>query len=490
MADGDLVMDGFTTKTLSDIARAVREGRAKGAHGATVVVDTVFAKSSELVEIAEAASSVGDTIPIADTRTWSIVKPTGPLGLSDTTSALWRFNETSGVTATDISPNNNTLVLTGSWVAGKFGNCLELNGSSQYGNVTFGSIEPLRNYLYVSCWVNLDSVSGTRPIVKHADRLLLYVSAGELKADVIIGGNTYTVSSGLIITAGNWHFVTFQYLDGNVYLGVGDLVHKETVAETTWPEYKTETMFYVGYDGTNYYDGKIDELLVDANVRVRDDFPRIRNYSMQNDALFWPFSEGAGVMVGDGHLLGTTMTLSGGIWTNGLVAEAVLFDGINDYGSASPTAEIFTGITLSIEVQIKFGADAVCPIITQANGLNLQYNGAGGIVANIKGVTNPTSIVGTLTLEIDTWYNLAVVYDGVNKELWVNGQKYGEIACTGTAVMSAETMYIARDGATYGNCTVDRVRIYRGRLKPYYRAVPYFGFGAYGFENQEEWVVL
>lgn len=482
-------MDGFTTKTLTDIARAVREGRAKGSQGATVVLDTVFSKPQELVEIAQAASDGGQVVSTAEMRTWSIVEPATPLGLSDTTSALWRFNETSGVSAADLSTNENTLSLTGTFTTGKFGNGISFNGTSQYANVTFSSAEPIRNMLYMSCWINPTSVSGTVPVVKHTDRMSVYLVDGELKADVIIGSNTYTVSSGLTISAETWSFVTFQFLNGDVYLAVGDLVYKETLAETTWPEYDTETMFYVGYDGTNYYEGMVDELLVDANVRVRDDFPRVLNYSFHNDAIFWPFSDGSGSVVSDAKMLGTPMTLSGGSWTDGLVADAVSFDGVNDFGSATPTAESFTGITLSVEVQIKFTADAECPIITQANGLNLKYDGSGGFVADIEGVTNPDIVLASLTLETDTWYNLAVVYDGVNKELWVNGQKYGEVPCSGTAEMSSDTMYIARNGSTYGACTIDRIRIYRGRLKPCYRSVPYFTSGFNGFEEKDEWIV-
>ena len=482
-------MDGFTTKTLSDIARAVREGRAKGTHGATVTVDSVFSKAQELVEIAEAASQGGDVTQIAGLRTWSVVIPTAPLELLDTTSGFWRFNEASGVTAADLTPNANTLSLTGTFGTGQFGNCLILNGTSQYGNVTFGSLEPIRDRLYVSFWISPDSVAGTVPLVKHTGRFSIYLASGELKADIIIGGNTYTVSSGLTATISTWQFVTMQFLNGDVYLALDDMVYKETVAETVWPEYSTETMLYVGYDGTNYYDGKIDELVIDPNVRVRDDFPRVLNYSMQNDVIFWPFSEGTGAIVSDGQLLGTTLDLTGGTWTDGLVAEAVSFDGVNDFGSATPTAETFTGITLSIEAQVKFGADAECPIITQAAGLNLKYDGAGGIVANIQGVSNPTTVVGALTIQTDTWYNLAVVYDGSNKELWVNGQKYAELPSTGTAVMSGNTMYIARDGSTYGNCTVDRIRIYRGRMKPFWRSVAFMATGIHGFENKEEWAV-
>lgn len=478
---------------ISDLSRALRESRIRSIYGAKVDADNVFSKSEEIMAVAERAVAGGVSVAIAESHTWSIVEPASPLQDRCTDIAHYHFDEATGTTVDDTSQNGNDLTLTGcTWGTGKWGACLTLNGTSDYASVTALSAEPLRNYLYVSAWVNPSSVTGTRPICKLTNRVLLYLDAGMLKCQIIDGVTTYTVSSGRNLTAGTWQFVTLQFLDGQVFLGVGDLVYKTTIACTTYAsEFPAEGLaLTVGYDGTNFFAGDIDELVVDASVRVMDDVPPVSRIMGSNDVIMWPFKENSGTSVASPRLLGDTLTLSGGTWVAGQTRYAVQFDGFDDYGYCIPVAETFTGRTLSVEVGVKFAAnDVTVPILTQAGGLNLSYDGAGGIVAALGGVTNPSTVIGQLTPTVGAWYNLCIVYGDGYKELWVNGQKFGEIACTGTAVMPAVPLYLAKSGTTYGAITVDRVRVYRARLKPYYRGCRYFMPGENGFTSLDDWII-
>jgi hypothetical protein len=846
------------THILSDIIRANREGRSKSIYGAVVKPDTVFSKSDELMEIVTKAAN-GVPSPIAKLHTWSIIEPTAPLPTHITTIAQYRFDETTGTEAADSSQNDNDLTLSNvTWGTGKFSNCAVFNGTSASGTVVAVSAEPLRSYLYVSAWVNPSSLSGTDPIVKLADRFVLYFSEGELKCQIFDGVATHTVSSGLTASTSAWQFVTLQYIAGEVFLALGDLVYKTTIAMTQWTDIpawqaylsitadktklpadmpdvgntfaadividqalainyeggvevfidglqadlsdlrvfnadasielawgnkqfsqvagsrklvlgigvpgtapllssedttyrlyrgctggpfenkagvvpttdgyvghwtleeasgnladwttnaltgtrvsstvttgqigsgqtfsgsaqyinlstaaatlnfsgaatlswwvkstndsvqslytltqgeggewtffiiylgngvtggltnelitiakyegsaaiygmgyctptRTElfdgnwhqvsiiftgsvtklyldgvektltyyngadtgsygglsavnaailgarrfnstwgsyfngsldeafiqnvgrsanwnTTYYnmtsangdfwtvgdevaysvspfiltVGYDGTNFFDGSIDDLIVEANVRVQDDWPIVTDCSGVNDVLFYPFAENTGTVVGSGNILTPALKLTGGTWTTGRTRYGVSFDGNNDYASVTPTLESFSGRTLSIEVGIKFTVDAVCPILTQTDGINLSYNGAGGIVAALGGVSNPASVLGTIAVDTDEWLNVCLVYDGVNKMLYVNGQKIGQIASTGTAQINTNTLYVARSGSTYGACVLDRIRIYRAMLRPFYRTVNYFMPGQTGTMPNEEWIV-
>ncbi len=483
----------LNANVMSDMKKAIREGRARSTFGTAVSVDDVFSDPSQLQEIIDAMNRGGASpTSLAQTHTWSVVEPSAPLATMVTTIAHYALDEASGTSGADASQNGNDITVSGAaWASGKFDGCLTFDGSNDQASVTAVSAEPLRNYLYVSCWINPSSVTGTRPICKLADRFVLYLNAGVVTCQIIDGSTTYTVASGLTAVTGSWQFVTLQYIDGAVYLALGDLVYKETIAAVRFAEEYPAAgkALTIAYDGTNFYAGSIDELLIEANVRVMDDWPVVDDASMMNDIAFWPFAENTGTAIFSGSLLGPQMTMVGGTWTTGKTRYAVAFDGSNDYASCTPSAETFTGHKLSIEVGIKFGVDAACPILTQAGGLNIAYNGAGGITAALSGVSNPNSILGTLTVDTAVFYNLTVVYDGTMKELWINGQKYGEVAATGTAVMPAVEMFLARDGASYGNCTIDRVRIYRARLRPFYRAIKYFTPGINGFQSNDEWMV-
>lgn len=258
------------------------------------------------------------------------------------------------------------------------------------------------------------------------------------------------------------------------------------VGSVTLPPERWQSL-RLGTDGTNFFSGSIDEFVMDANVRLLDDFPIVKDVSGPNDTIFWPFAENAGLYVFSGRILGETLELHGGTWTTGRTRYGVSFDGVDDYGVCTPTAESFAGRTLSVEVGIKFLADEPTPIITQDGGINISYDGNGGIVAALGGVTNPTSVVGRLTAQ-NEWTNVCLVYDGSQKELWVNNQKTGVVAATGTASLTANPLYVAKDGSTYGNVVIDRIRIYRGRLRPYTRTVKRFMPGQSSFAANADWI--
>ena len=475
---------------ISDLIKGIREGRSKGTYGAKVSPDTVFSTAAELSDIATRASQGGQLTPIAQKHTWSMVVPDTALPTRVTEIAHYRFDETSGSTATDASYNGNDLTVSGAvWAEGKFGNCLSFDGTDDFASDTATSQEPLKNYLYIAVWVNPTSVTGNRPIVALADRFVVYIDAGVLKVGLIDDGNTTTINSGLNIATDSWQHIAFQFDNGNVLLGIDGLVHRETIALTTYTEeFPVEGLsLTVGKNESSFFAGKLDDLVIDANMRVQDDAPSAFYMMSLNDALFWPFMENSGQFVHDTKMLGTTLMLTGGTWTNGRIRYGVSFDGVDDYGEANPTAESFVNQTLSVEVIIKFLSTATCPILTQASGINLSIDSAGNIVAALGGVSNPATVLGNLTVVPDEWYILTVVYDGSQKELWVNGQKIGQVSATGTATLSSSPLYLCRSGSVYGHCVVDRVRIYRGKLMPYYRSISYFQPGEEGFSPERDW---
>jgi glucuronoarabinoxylan endo-1,4-beta-xylanase len=68
--------------------------------------------------------------------------------------AWLKFDESSGATASDSTGNgrNGTLVNSPAWVAGKFGNAVDLNGTSQYVSLSTGVVNGLTN-LTIAAWV-------------------------------------------------------------------------------------------------------------------------------------------------------------------------------------------------------------------------------------------------------------------------------------------------------------------------------------------------
>jgi len=128
--------------------------------------------------------------------------------------AHWAMNETSGTVARDSTSNGLNVTLTGSptWTAGKVGGALNLNGTTQFGQVSDSSLLDSTNKLSISFWVrpsNLDSSNPRYIISKRAN------------------GNNANYSYALWFHTGNKLFVDF---DGN-----GNRFRSNTAfANNTW----------------------------------------------------------------------------------------------------------------------------------------------------------------------------------------------------------------------------------------------------------------
>jgi len=79
--------------------------------------------------------------------------------------AWWSFDEGTGTIATDTSPNGNDGTLEGgvSWVAGRFGNALELDGTSGY--VSIPDFELTTDTITFVTWVNGWKANDWAPLI-------------------------------------------------------------------------------------------------------------------------------------------------------------------------------------------------------------------------------------------------------------------------------------------------------------------------------------
>jgi len=478
---------------ISDLRRAVKDGRAVSTFGGLVMADQVFANTGELLNMIDEVSDGADSTALSRYMTYSVVVPIEPFIRTETCVGHWHMDTSSSTpTVTPDETANSNDLLTGDCAivsGGKWSNCLSLNGTSAVASVTMVSVEPIGEFVFVGGWFKPTTLTGVSPLVYIDDAFSLYVDGTTLKVTVTDGVTPQTLSSDLTVATGAWQYISFQFNAGTIYVTVDDIVYKTSSTLTTLAAHGTDLK--VGGDGTDYYDGLIDELLIDANVRIEDDWPVVYDTTGLNDVVFWPCNENTGTTLNPIDFLGIAATLSGGAWVDGYRGDyAVQFDGATDYASATPVAETFSDDALSIEVSVRFDVDAACPIISQTSGINLEYTGT-HIRANINGVSAGATDIAPLTVDTDEWYNICIVYNGSQKQCWVNGQKYGEIDATGTASMTDDTLYLARNvaGDSFGACSINAVRLYRAILAPYWRDIPYLCMGQQGLGAKEEWII-
>lgn len=463
---------------LHELAGAAREGRMAAIHGTHVRAERAISNAAQIGKVIEACKGPVQSRVSSYNGYWSFAIPTARFTHTVQTIGLWHCDENTGAMAADSSDNGNTLALANcTWVAGKFTNGLSFNGTSSVATATVTSNEPVRKFLYFAAWCN--PTSG--PIFNWADVMEVYISGGNLCAD--IEGVTYT---GPPIGSG-WQLLHCQFYAGSLYIGVGDIIWKfaHTDDTLTVPAWAIE----IGKRGSDYYSGTMDEIRLVADVVVHDDWGKCFYRAQESSIMYCTFDLGSGTAERHQDFFGPTMTLAGPTWITGYIGKAISFDGSDDYATFIPAAT--TSDELSIHLIVKFDALTACTLLDQEDGLNLAWDGT-HFLAALDGVTNPASQIGAGTLAIATWYDIALTYDGANKSIWVNGQKTGQVAATGTVSIPANAIYLgkAHDGAVFFSGDLDFLHIAKSLLKPQYRPIKRFVLGQDGFENGEDWVLL
>ena len=471
----------LTPGLLNEIATKARQGRAAAVTGAQVKPERSTSNAEQLAAVANALTGPVQSRSSSLNRSWSFTLPTAAFVATDYTVGLWHCNEGSGGSAGDSSDNDNDLTLTDvAWTTGKFSNGLSFNGVSSVASATLSSTEPIRRFLYFAAWVNL---TGGGPIFQWEDVLEVYQWEGSLMAQV--GDQTY---EGPAIPMGEWVLVHVQFFAGTVFIGVGDVIYSfaHTDNQLTIPAW--EVTF--GKRDTDYYDGLMDEMRLEANVEVQEDWGKRLYRAQESSVLYCTFDLGSGDIERHQDFFGPTVALSNLTWQTGYLGSAARFNGTTGYAIFMPGAAL-TPAELSIEMVVKFSSVAPCSLIDQTGGLNLSFTGT-AIRAAIEGVSEADADIAAWVPEADTWYIITLVYTGSEKQFWVNGQKRGVIAATGTASIPATAIYLGRTvaGADYFAGDLDFLHIAACLLRPQVRPIHRWIAGAHGFGANEDWVVM
>ena len=188
-------------------------------------------------------------------------------GVPNEIRAYYRFNETSGTTASDFSSTNNpaTLFNGATFTAGKSGNALTLNGTNQYASATNNALINTTSGITLNAWVKATDWSGNRRILQKGatdNQYRLLAENGLLKFD-LKGVGSITAA---LPTTNAWHLITGTYDGAKMTLYVDGIAL--TTAAKTGAIAVTADPLYIGAkkagDTTtgNYFKGQIDEVVI------------------------------------------------------------------------------------------------------------------------------------------------------------------------------------------------------------------------------------
>jgi len=180
-----------------------------------------------------------DYAVFADDWLYSVETIEGPTP----TSAWWKFDEESGSSAADSSVNTNTGTLhnmSTPWVAGKFGNALDFDGSDDYVQVAdHSSISFGTGSFSIAFWIKKDSFSADGEV-------LINGSSGPPPAETgnryeITNTNSYgdgdpTPSGAMVFIIDNHAAGNKKVLTSNTTFVTGDWVHCVCIRDATVPQ--------------------------------------------------------------------------------------------------------------------------------------------------------------------------------------------------------------------------------------------------------------
>jgi RHS repeat-associated protein len=207
--------------------------------------------------------------------------------------------------------NNATTKGTTTWVTGRSGSALHLDGTT--GWVDIDPDETLNfdtGAVTVSAWVKLDSTSGTPVIAENiptsgGSGFLLGLSGGKLTMEVHDSSNhSYsidTASGGTAIQTGTWYHLAGTFSNGTITTYVNGIKDRQTsVGLTSLGVGGTLVMGKRKGVTTRYLSGAIDDVQVFSRALSVSEIPTLPAAAGSNGLVaFYNFDENAGTRIHD-----------------------------------------------------------------------------------------------------------------------------------------------------------------------------------------------
>ncbi len=372
------------------------------------------------------------------------------------TVAFWNFNEGSGSSVRNRSPQNipRGTISGASWGTGKYGKALTFDGSNDYVIVAPEDSMHLTGDLTIEAWVRYDAGSGggTRgTIVAQPGHFRFHYdkSTGKVRFE---GGNSPwwpIVESSIALPDDVWtHVAVTRSGDGegsnSVKIYINGMLNVQ--GDTYEPTGTSPSYTYIGsWSGTNhFFKGRIDELRISNYVKT---FGATNGYG--GDVLLLPFEGGSYNERKQDHsphnnhissICGNPDYGSG----YGKYGGCHAFDGIDDYLYTSPNLDPSMNPTamLSVEAWIHpYKLELAC-IVDNSNRAAV-YGDRGGFILRLREdgkiqfyfyIDHDTtkSVTSNVAVTTNRWFHIAGVYDGYNLRVYINGVCEGITPYQGT----------------------------------------------------------
>jgi len=161
--------------------------------------------------------------------------------------------------------------------------------------------------------------------------------------------------------------------------------------------------------------------------------------------------------------------VSGPFIVYSVAANALSFDGTNDFVNLGSTTNFPNTSAFTIEAWVNRDAAAGGMVVSKYNGSIVGqfqlYVNSNGTVSFIREV-NPWSIVSTITIPEGKWSHIAATYNGTTMNLYINGQLAGSLVSGSVGTTAASTnvligaSYYSNSPNNFFKGKIDEVRIW------------------------------
>ena len=373
--------------------------------------------------------------------------------------SYWKFDEGSGLTASDSVDGNDGTIYGATWTGGKVNGALSFDGVDDYVEIPHSTSLDITDQIAVSAWINLKSRNlqalggtiirkGAWPVVVPRPAWGFDIQYGKLRAFIYDEVSGYEVRGDTVLSAGEWYHVAFTY-DGSeiqIYLD-GELEGNPTphvghIASTPAP-------VWIGRkNGVDFFDGKIDEVAIYSRALTADEIQQhYLNGSYEVECVdpptgmvsWWDGDSVSGTTATDIQN-GNDGTLENGATTvPGKVGDAFSFDGVNDYVKVSKSSNLEpSNITVDAWVKSSNPGNAGGPRYILAKGARLcerasyalwARGSSRGIEFYISDGNAPARFspaAPQAAVWDGNWHHVAGTYDGNKIRLYLDGVEIGD----------------------------------------------------------------
>jgi len=422
-------------------------------------------------------------------RKYASPEPTATVGDEQSTLmpvAHWRFDEGSGSTAYDSTPNHNNGTISGATFAeGKFGSAVSFDGTDDY-LVTQSALNSQSQFSYSLWFQSSDGEYSTNEYLfnQGTDDPSAYIdNNGDL--NIKINSSLKCQISNPNLKSQKWNHLEITG-DGStlkVYLN-GSLTCKTSYSGST-----AEDILYLGSASSTagFFGGKIDDFRIYGYARspqqVKIDYNAGFGIKLGGSpspditrglVAYYNFDEGFGTTLHDISGTGNSGTLvNGPNWTKGKYGGALKFDGTDDYVNCGKDESLNITDAITIAAWVKASAYAGDGrIIVDKNSryfLGLLWNGKPQFRLYLS-TLEYSDLVADDAVTLDQWYHLVGTYDmnggANNQKFYINGEEKKN--ATQTASIQDNLNFILYMGGSPSrdpfNGLIDEVRIYNRAL--------------------------